>query len=401
MKMQTAPLAPDVEYFLDAALEHEELDATAALTLKLYAPRVAVMSIIDMEYKHDGPAYMVQRVSKCDELTALADGILCQLPIETRAPLAWAGVRHVKHWVGGTANMLAWWAQEDMIKGGCGEPYKRARNRAHWRHIDRYTLMPSQRSRLYRKGWIRKYVWHSQDKNRLVAMGRRTRARISGMDWLSVRQQVDQISAMLEAQHEGYRRTNERVIRQFATRELRISGRDTKQRRKVVTKAAATAERVVGRENLNRWNTGQPVTIIGESVAFEIARSGSSSTMGHGGLILTAVDPDSRRKLANMCLYHEKTPALDQLTALALAVSAGEEAEIMATANLSNVTDLGSKHPLIESHASAKREQPWRPRDIVAERNEAYWQATKPIWLDALGTQVLGRDWKVLSDQAA
>lgn len=397
MDMQIAPLAPDVEYFVDAALEHEEIDAAAALTLKLYAPRVAVMNIIDMEYKHDGPKYMMRRVSKCDELTALADGILRQLPMETRAPLAWAGVRHVKHWVGGTANMMAWWAQEDMIKGGCGEPYKSARNRAHWRHIDAYTLMPSQRRRLYDDGWIRKYVRHSPEKKNLVAMGIRTRARVCGMDWLSASEQVAKIGAMLEAQHEGYRRTNERVIRQFAARELRISGRDTKHRRKVVAKAAATAERVIGRDNLNRWNAGHPVVIEGTSVAFEVARSGSSSTMGHGGLILTAVDLASRRKLANMCIYHEKTPALDQLTALALAVSAGEESEIMATANLSNVTELGSKHPLIENHASAKREQPWRPRDMVAEKNERYWQDTKHVWLEALGAHVLGRDWRVLS----
>lgn len=397
MEMQKAPFPPDVEYFIDAALDHEELDATAALTLKLYAPRTPIMNIIDMEYKHDGPVYMARRISKCSALTALADDILYQLPIETRAPLAWAGVRHVKHWVGGTAHMMAWWAQEDMIKGGCGEPYKTARNRAEWRHINAYTLMPSQSRRLYRKGWIRKYVDQSPDKARLVTMGVRTRARVRGMDLLSVSNQVDRISALLEAQHEGYRRTNECVIRQFAARELRISGRDTKQRRKVVTKAAATAERVIGRDSLNRWNTGQPVTIVGQTVAFEIARSGSSSTMGHGGLILTAVAPDSRRKLANMCLYHEGTPALDQLTALALAVSAGEEAEIMATANLTNVTDLGSRHPLIEGHASAKREQPWRPRDIVAEKNERYWQETKPIWLETLGTRVLGRDWKVLT----
>jgi hypothetical protein len=397
MDLQTAPLPGDIEYFIDCAVEHEELDACAALALKLYAPRVALMTVIDQEYKHDGPAWMRQRVSKCDQLTDVADDILVRLPIETRAPLVWAGVRRVRQWVTGTANMMARWAQEDMIKGGCGEPYKQARNRAHWRHIDAYTLMPSQRRRLYDDGWIRKYVRQSPDKKNLTRMGVRTRARTIGMGYLSVKDQADKIATMLEAQHESYRRTNERVIRQFAVRELTRSPALTKAHRKVVAKAAATAEQVVGRANLNRWNAGQPVTIAGETIAFDVARSGSSTTMGHGGLILTAVDKDTGRKLANMCLYHEKTPALDQLTALALAVSAGEEAEIMATANLSNVTDLGTKHPLIETHASAKREQPWRPRNIVQERNEAYWQATKQVWLDTLGKIVLGNDWKVLA----
>lgn len=397
MEMQKAPLAPDCEYFIDAAVEHEELDACAALTLKLYAPRVTLMSIIDQEYKHDGPAWMRQRVRKCDDLTALADGIHCQLPVDVRGPLAWAGVRHVRHWVTGTANMMAWWAQEDMIKGGCAEPYKRARNRAHWRHIEAYTLMPSQRRRLYNDGWIRKYVHQSPEKKRLSVMGMRTRARTRGLDWLSVKDQAEKIAAMLEAQHESYRRTNERVIRQFAARELKQARALTKAHRKVAAKAAATAERVIGRDNLNRWNTAQPVTITGSTIAFDVARSNSSTTMGHGGLILTAVDKDTGRKLANMCFYHEQTPALDQLTALALAVAAGEEAEIMATANLSNVTEIGAKHPLIEGHKAASRERQWRPRDIAQERNEEYWQATKPIWLDTLGTIVLGQDWKVLA----
>lgn len=396
MDLQTSPLPGDVEYFLDAALEHEELDATAHLTLKLYAPRVELMGIIDEPHGHDGPARMHRRLSTCDRLTDLADGILCRIPIETRAPLAWAGVRHVKHWVTGTANMMAWWAQEDMIKGGCSEPYKRARTATEHRRIAGYVTTPRQRRRLYSPDWIRRYVRLSPDKARLRAMGDRTRARVRGLDWSLARHQADRIAEMLEAQHEHYRRTNQRMIQQFKY-ELRPKRDDAKKRRKVVIKAAATAETVIGRDNLNRWNTGQVVTIMGHALAFEVARSGSSATLGHGGMILTAVDPSSRRKLANMCLYHEETPSLDQLTAIALAVSAGEEAEILATANLSNVTELGSKHPLIEGHASVKREQSWWLGGLVRERNEEYWQATKPVWLEALGTHVLGRDWKVLA----
>ncbi len=395
MQLNPHPLPPDVEYFIDAAVDHEELDACAALTLKLYAPRTQLMSIIDQEYKHDGPAWMRQRVRKCDDLTAVADSIHCQLPFEVRGPLAWAGVRHVRHCVTGAAHMMAWWAQEDMIKGGCGEPYKRARNRAHWRHMNAYTLMPSQRRRLYNRGWIRKYVCQSPEKRRLEAMGVRTRARTRGVTWMSVMDQAEKISAMLEAQHENYRRTNERAIRQFATRNLRPARALTKAHRKVAAKAAATAERVIGKDNLHRWNTAQPVTIVGDTIAFDVARSNSSTTLGHGGLILTAVDKDTGRKLANMCLYHEKTPALDQLTALALAVAAGEEAEIVTTANLSNVTDLGAKHPLIAGHKAARMERQWRPRDVVQERNEEYWLATKPVWLNTLGAIVLGPDWEI------
>ena len=115
--------------------------------------------------------------------------------------------------------------------------------------------------------------------------------------------------------------------------------------------------------------------------------------LGHGGVILTAVDPNSKRKLANMCLYHDKTPALDQLTAIALAVSAGEEAEIMQTANLSRVTAAGRAHPLVQQrgHGEAR----WRPRDDVARKNEAYWQDTRDVWTECIGVFVLGRMWRI------
>ncbi len=396
MEQQAIPLAPDVEYFIDAAVEHEELDAGAAFTLKLYAPRLALTNIVDEEYKHDGRAHMRERIRKCDRLTAVADDILRQLPQATAAPLAWAGVLHVRHWVRGSANMMAWWAQEDMIKGGCAEPYIKARSRAQARRIEDYVPTPKQRRKLSSPAWIRRYVKLNSDTRRLRHMGDVVRARVRDIPLDTVRDAATSIADMLAAQHEGFRRTNERVIRQTMMQHRPVERSQLRKMRKVSVRAAKTAESVLGADAVRRWVQGQPIRIAGHNIAIEAARTGSSALLGHGGVLLSAVDPNTGRKLADMCLYHEKTPALDQVVAIALAIEAGEEADIIATANLSNVTDLGAKHPLIESHASARRSGPWRPRNVVQERNEDYWKAHETIYMEALGTAVLGRLWKDL-----
>lgn len=396
MEQQSTPLAPDVEYFIDAAVEHEEMDAGAALALKLYAPRRALMDIIDEEYKHDGPAHMRERIRKSDRLTAVADDILRHLPQPTAAPLAWAGVLHVRHWVRSNANMMAWWAQEDMIKGGCAEPYIEARSLGQARRMEDYITTPKQRRRLSSPAWIRRYVKLDSSTRRLRHMGDVVLARVRDIPLETVRDAATSIADMLESQHENYRRTNERVIRQTMMQRMPVERNQLRKMRKVSVRAAKTAESVLGADAVRRWVQGQPIRITGQTVAIDAARTGSSALIGHGGVLLSAVDPSTGRKLADMCLYHEKTPALDQVVAIALAIEAGEEADIIATANLSNLTDLGAKHPLIEGHASARRSAPWRPRNIVQERNEEYWTTHKDVYLEALGTAVLGRMWKDL-----
>ncbi len=393
MEHQAIPLAPDVEYFIDAAVEHEELDAGAALVLKLYAPRPAVMAIADEEYRHDGQSTMVRRVAKCGRLTELADSIFRELPQDVAAPLAWGGVLHVRHWMRGVANMMAWWAQEDMIKGGCGEPYIKPISLAQARRIQDYRPTPKQARRLASPTWIRRYVKRSQDTARLRRMGDVVLRRVCHMPFETALEATVAIAEILEAQHESYRRTNERALRQFYHAEYVQKRQDNRRQRKIIQRAARTAVSVLGHEAVQRWSAGHTVRLVGQTIAVEAARAGSSATLGHGGVILAAVDAKTGRKLADMCLFHERTPALDQLTALALAFQAGEEAEVIATANLTNVTPIGEKHPLIAGHSSARRVAAWMPRDMIQERNESYWNAHREIYMDALGTQVLGRMW--------
>lgn len=395
MHIQTTPMIPDVQYFLDCALEHGELDGGSHVALKLYGDRSEITAIIDGvpavgDYIIDNA--LPKRLHTAARLATMADIILPQLPPDRRGAIAWAGAQHLKTEVQSLAWCCATWAIEDEIKGGCLKPWKRGRNPPRWQRD--YELSPKLTRKLHATGWIRRYVKHNEDARRLRGKGTRAIARLQGVDIASVRSAAEIIAHDLQAQHEGYRRFNERVIRQWGDR-LRNDGVDKtmqRQRRKVLKRAAATASSLLGSGTVSAFARGQAIVLPGGTVSLEVARVASSATLGHMGLNVVAIDPASKRKLADMCVYHENTPALDQLVALSLAMQSGEEAEIMQTANLSSVTELGRENPLIAERG--RGEAAWRPRDEVAETNEAYWQATKPLWLETLGVFTMGRLWR-------
>lgn len=387
MQIQTVPLIPDVEYFLDAALEHGEIDGGSHVALRLYAPRRDLTDIIDGvppvgEYL--ASQALQTRLSICGRLMLLADCLLADLDAERRGAIAWAGVEHLRTEATTLAWTLATWAHEDSIIGGCLLPWKRGNSR----FIRDYELTPKQARRLYGREWIARYVRHNSDALLLRRRGTRALRRIAGVSHETVRSAAETISRDMQSQHEGYRRFNERIMRQWGQKQI-PSNRDS---RKVIKRAASTAVSIIGTAAVSAFARGEPVVLSGESISLEVARRGSSATLGHAGLHITAVDKDTSRRLADLCVYHERTPALDQLTALALAMQSGDECEVLATANLSRVTDLGRAHPLIGERGVG--EPRWQPRDERQKGNERYWQATKEIWLERLGVFVLGRQWR-------
>lgn len=389
MTIQSAPFAPDVQWHLDCALEHGELDGGTHAALRLYALRSEVTDIIDDvpaigHYLSDRPVPLRLRIAA--RLADLADRLLADLPMERRGAVAWAGIQHLKIEVDSLAWCCATWAIEDEIKGGCLKPYIR-RGMSPWQR--RYEPSPKLRRRLHSHAWARRYVKTNDDCRRLREKGTRALARLKGIDLTAVRSAGDVLAADMRAQHEGYRRWNEHIVREMAAR-FQMKGVDRSQRR-VLKRAASTAVALVGREPVSDFVAGRVVTLPGETINLEVGRIGSSAVLGHSGIHVTAVCPASGARLADLCVYHEGTPALDQLTALSLAMRSGEEAEVLQTANLSRVTDAGRAHPLIQQRGIPERV--WRPRDEVREKNEAYWHETRKMWTDALGVFVLGRMW--------
>lgn len=392
MTIQAAPFAPDVQYFLDCALEHGELDAGTHVALRLYATRSEVMDIIDdvSPIGHYLGPPIPYRLRKAAMLAELADRLLADLPIDRRGAVAWAGIQHLKTEV----DRLAWFAAtaaiEDELKGGVLKPYIRKSLSKYQRA---YELSPKLRRKLYSRKWAKRYV-ETEDECRLLRKkGTRALKRLEGIDLSAVRQAGDVIARDIQTQHENYRRWNEALVRDMARRRIALDPREEHRRRRVIKRAASTAVALIGRDPVSTFASGRPVIIEGETINLEVGRVLSSATIGHGGLHVTAVCPTSGHRLADMCVYHEGTPALDQLTALTLAMRAGEESEILMTANLSRVSDLGRQHPLIQERGLSEFNRQ-HAYDEVREKNEAYWQETKAMWIDALGVFVLGRMWR-------
>lgn len=391
---QAAPLAPDVEYYMDSALEHGELDAGSFLTIKLYAPRAEVMRIVDFEPSAEPPTFYRTRLRKNGMLVKLADDLIEALPDDKRAMIAHAGIRHLHHRVLDLAEVMAWWAIEDEIKGGCMKAWKRPVCRRDRKRIEDYVTTKRQDRKLHAPSWIRRYTKTCDSARDLRTVGTHALLRLSRAHHPMPPDGADLIADELAAAHEGYRRWNEDQMRRLRSTFVKsVTKNETHKHRQIIKRAASTAQAILGRQPVSDFANGRPVRLRGAAIDIEVQRAGSSATRGHSGIFVAAVDGPSGRKLADLCVYHEDTPALDQLTALHLAVAAGEEAEIVRTANIVHITDLGLKHPLLEGRAAHRAAAERRPRDDRREKNHAYWIETKPMWLESLGVFVLGRSW--------
>lgn len=393
MEIQTVPLTPDVEYFLDAAHENSELDAGSLLVLKLFGPRRQITDIVDSaEYEFGTSEIARVRINKCERLIALADDVFTVLDNPTRATMASAGLFGLRHEIKSLASCLAQWAIEDEIKGGCARPYKTVTRR-----VTDYRTTPKQDRKLSSRKWISRYVKVEPESSRLRQIGTRVRARLGSARPKDHTADAERMAAMMQAQHEGFRRTNERMMRQYysAVYAKPLPRRARRAQRKVIRRALGCAQAVLGARTVADFAAGREVCLAGQQITLEVARAGSSAALGHGGLLIRAVCPSTTRRLADLCIYHEKTPALDQLVALALSMRAGEEAEIIGTANLSNITDLGMSIPMIAARDRGRFiGNTDQPRDRRKEVNEAYWQRTKTVWLETLGVFSLGRLWQ-------
>lgn len=428
--IQTVPIPPNVEYSIDAAFELDEIDAGTQLACKLYAPRTTLMAINDEPHEDAGWASARRRF--CASLTKLADEIIADLPPARRAALGLASLSHMRGQVLRTAWFYGVSAYEDTVIGGCLEHFRSPGNRQERDRMWRYELSSKQRRRLYGPNWIRRYVKLNDDTPRLRKIATRLLSRAWPINIEDAKPEYDVLMADIDRQIMAYRIENDRRIRDYLTSaevaaavpiaspSVRMKAKGKRflaQRRKVIKRAASTAVAVLGPEAVSNFAHGRPVVFKGETMQLAVERFGSSAMMGHSGISVKALGHDGAH-LASMCVYYEKTPALDQLTALGLSMMAGEEAEIVQTANLSRVSDAGYAHPLIGAKVSRPKStegqttivdggtgrvvfhgHPTRNSNTYAYQrqvNEAYWRETRPIWLEATGVATMGRVWGVL-----
>ncbi len=107
---------------------------------------------------------------------------------------------------------------------------------------------------------------------------------------------------------------------------------NAKAARRAMARSFDLLRSVAGRDRARAWISGDEVVVEGRDLDFRV-RVADATLRGHGAVDVSVTDKD-RVELASLCVYAPHTPALDQVASLVLHVMAGEEAAVVAAANL-------------------------------------------------------------------
>lgn len=421
LELQHKPLFHETEYALDVMLDQMQIDAASAMALRLYGDRQAINEIVDNPPTRDACLESYAEWNRHKNRAAVVLGrygedLISKMPLERQGSMASIALVHMDHVTRSVGEFLANWAVGDLVEGGYGEQFHRPPR------AQRGTAMPYKKDwrRLHAPNWIRRYVKHSQDARGYREMCQRVARRVTSLDQASIGGGIDDFRAEFALANDrrcAYEKAemDQARIRWAAevplgtvgdgcvvTLKPKYFGWARKRRhtqRKIARRGIATAETIVGRDKTAAFVRGESVVIEGINLDLAVKRRGSVTGTGHSAVALEALSKDGQR-LADLCFYIDQTPAIDQLTAVALHLEAGAEDEIIKSANIIASTLAGLDHPSFEAKRSERAAEAvrWNAYPHIApsfiemahERDQMYWQSTKHIWTESLGVFLLG-----------
>jgi hypothetical protein len=431
MEIRRTPLPGHVEYTLDAATECGEIDACTSSTLRLYGDPERLDAIVgkplnaeDITARLAIPAdrrpqqifsSQNDRIKIAVQLMASADDILPQLEDQRRGALIHDGLRGVRFQMNSLCEVLADWALTDTVEGGSLEAFKKGRailldkRGAPYRRTYRMLCSPS---------YIRRYV-----------------KRIHSEEIGSLRRSVSVLTARIETVPRNYVYSNEIVwadmeeqlasfrehrSREVAELERRLTARDMEivpsafkqlpthmdpKRRKLLKRASKIASSVLGVQAVNALARGDKIKVEGPTITLQMQKRGLLTDFGHGQLSVAILD-HSGVPLADLCIYQDKVPVIDQAVGFALMIQSGMEKELVDESNIIRATADGEKNELIaEKTRSTINRELGGIRQISGRWGyethrqwaRRYWEETKPIWLDTVAVAVMGRNRKMFA----
>lgn len=387
-----AHLPGDLGYILDAACEeHDEILGCHHYALNTYGDTARLDEITNRERS---ATRLRGRRQMAAEICAYANEIIAQMPDYERAWAANMAHAHARKIVTDYAEHLASWNFEDETVGGCARPFK---NKLCMKKDG--TPTPNALRRLRSPKAIRRYVklYDGMDylQSSLAVLSQLPSPRDLLFGAAAMREMEDRIMVRRDAQYAAMRSASEWARTQFPKTPKQIA--KAKESRKVVKRAAVLASALLGASTVAAFAKGEPVRLAGQQIDFEIAAPIGLAAMGHGGVKIKLLDKDGHR-LAGLCVYHEGTPALDQLTAFALRVDAGEEEDIINTGNLYQITGAGAENELLKRkpapppaavHADARWAGSRSPQ--FQARKEEYLAEFGPVYARAIALRLFGR----------
>lgn len=124
---------------------------------------------------------------------------------------------------------------------------------------------------------------------------------------------------------------------------IRRRHRLEQRKRKVARRGIALLSSLTSYETARMFIGGNVVEIHGREYVFRLKKNHGATSLGQAGLEIVLAD-HAGAVLANLCLYFEDTPAIDQVAAIAMHVAAGEEHDLIKTGNLYRVQEAAKAH---------------------------------------------------------
>jgi len=396
-------LPPDLQYIIDGACDAHEILGHHHFALWNYGDPDRIDAIFNEPCRAgSGRSFMRGRRLGCMGLIAYADEIIAQMDPVEREAMAVFAYNHADRIVVEYAEFMAGWNFEDTIKGGCAIPFRdvlhgtrdgipsprAARRLKGPKAIRRYVKGGS-----YEWGWLRDVVASVLN---IPAPASRdlSEAFVRRDDEMRAARRVAERAAM------------ERFRIEHATKPYKVvKPQERRRRQSVVKRAAVMAAAMLGASTVSAFARGEPVRIAGQDIVFEFRSASRLDAMGHGGVDVALLSNDGKR-LSKICVYHDKTPALDQLTAFALRIAAGDEQEIIKTGNLFALEGAAADHPVLMQRIKEKAETPahgvvagparvnrWHRNDdeLFRARCAAYCVETSGIYRRAVAEVLFGR----------
>ena len=412
LEPQKPELPHETEYWLDQAVEFGDMDAGTRMLLIIFGDRKRIESILEGREAWTFPdalynrvetharfeRFKMRRLRLNEQLIAHAEELLAQLEPIYRIGSHLTAMNGLLTSLRSTASYYAESAMVDSLEGGNQAAFNP--NKYNWREQQTRDMAPTKRvsRRLHAPAFVKRYV-EAQEESLHMRKLWHTLMRRGIPPYRTEEAQAAQ--AIFDDAYELHRTrvtaAQDRALASFIG-ELRAPEphRIQKQKRKSAKRAALFAAGLLGASTISAFASGKPVHIEGQSMVFEVRKRASIHRIGHAALDIAVLDK-SRTKLADLCFYIQGSPTIDQLSGIALSVQAGEEREVLATANITRVTPAGVCHELLGErtkpaiYALTGRAEPDTLRRM---RNDRYWAETRSVWIDTLGVYVFNREWK-------
>jgi hypothetical protein len=394
--MRQFPLPHEIQYFLDGAIDAQEITPITWFAANLFGETAQIDAILQRPCG-EGRGWANGRRLICLDLEDYACELIKAKPISTQRAIVACVLAGSKKWMADIAECLAGWNYEDSIRGGCLMDFRDV-----VRHDSDYRPTRRLARHLRAPRAIRRYVKRSTE---CVPHARDLAERVMRLAWPRDRGEMQVAIDLLEAQRQIARRCEDEARARFFVRHPDAAPTAAPTRRdahrgKNLARAALAASSILGGGAVADFIRGAAVRIEGQSLVLEARRAGTLDRAGHGSCVLRLLDP-SGAPLAGICCYFEDTPALDQLAAFALHMQSGEERAIIETGNLYAVSPAAADHPLLKGRVRVAAEQLGgdaltdrrldRPLAGLRAAQAAYWGAQGPIYLEAVTTAIWGR----------